>query len=310
MKTFVMLLFVVMFGLIWVPRDLSAASCPYCGKEYGEPAPGDEARVYELRRQHELTCPSRPAPTARPRARGSWFPWLKKYGAVTIFNETTAPINYEVKRTNDGEWEAVTVQPNLSHYHWQTLPAHFQIRFDSSSAPGYQAKSYDLDHNAVTGHEPTWQEGRAYTFRAVDDGIDLSASPSASRPSLPGFDVSLVGSGTGKADGPFGAATTASGTFSLDFMTRAAQKHRSGTWTARKVKDKFSLFSPYKSQEWVFVDDATGSEARGVIRGGAGTLETWEIEVPDDTAAGKVKVKFGVQFDGDLVRLLSFSKAF
>ena len=301
------------FACLWPAADLSAASCPYCGKEYGEPAPGDEARVYELRRQHELTCPSRPTSTPQPRRTRPWswslFGKKKTYGVVTIFNETTAPVNYEMKRAGDADWESVAVPPNLSHYHWQPPPAHFQIRFDSSFEPGYQAKTYVLDYNTVSGREPTWQDGRAYTFKLVEGGIDLVASPAPARPSLPGFDVSFVGSGTGQANGPFGEATTASGTYSLDFITRAGPKHLSGTWTARKKSDRFTLFSPYKSQDWVFVDDATRAEATGVLRGGAGTLDSWPIAVPDDPAA-KLKIKFGCQFEGDSVRLLTFIKSF
>lgn len=33
-----------------------AASCPCCGRVYGNPAPGDEARVYGLRQEHEAQC--------------------------------------------------------------------------------------------------------------------------------------------------------------------------------------------------------------------------------------------------------------
>lgn len=36
-----------------------AASCPYCGQVYGDPMPGDEARVYGLRQEHEANCPYR-----------------------------------------------------------------------------------------------------------------------------------------------------------------------------------------------------------------------------------------------------------
>lgn len=36
-----------------------ADSCPYCGQVYGDPMPGDEARVYALRQQHEANCPYR-----------------------------------------------------------------------------------------------------------------------------------------------------------------------------------------------------------------------------------------------------------
>ena len=40
-------------------QDVFAASCPYCGQQYGDPMPGDEARVYALRAQHESSCPAR-----------------------------------------------------------------------------------------------------------------------------------------------------------------------------------------------------------------------------------------------------------
>ncbi len=33
-----------------------AASCPCCGRTYGNPRPGDEARVNQLRREHEASC--------------------------------------------------------------------------------------------------------------------------------------------------------------------------------------------------------------------------------------------------------------
>lgn len=36
-----------------------AGSCPYCGQQYGDAMPGDEARVYALRREHEANCPAR-----------------------------------------------------------------------------------------------------------------------------------------------------------------------------------------------------------------------------------------------------------
>ncbi len=33
-----------------------ADSCPHCGQGYGDPMPGDETRVYGIRRQHEAEC--------------------------------------------------------------------------------------------------------------------------------------------------------------------------------------------------------------------------------------------------------------
>jgi len=41
-----------------------ADSCPYCKREYPDPMPGDEARVYELRRQHEAGCSARQQPSS------------------------------------------------------------------------------------------------------------------------------------------------------------------------------------------------------------------------------------------------------
>jgi hypothetical protein len=49
------LFILLLFGV----AEVFAASCPYCGKQYGEPMPGDEARVYELRREHEANCGAR-----------------------------------------------------------------------------------------------------------------------------------------------------------------------------------------------------------------------------------------------------------
>ncbi len=36
-----------------------ADRCPYCGQQYGDAAPGDEARIAALRAQHEASCPAR-----------------------------------------------------------------------------------------------------------------------------------------------------------------------------------------------------------------------------------------------------------
>lgn len=47
-------------ALILTGSVAMADSCPYCGQYYGEPMPGDEARVYALRQAHEASCPSRP----------------------------------------------------------------------------------------------------------------------------------------------------------------------------------------------------------------------------------------------------------
>lgn len=45
--------------LFYVSGEAFADSCPYCGQEYGDPMPGDEDRVYEMRRKHEAECGAR-----------------------------------------------------------------------------------------------------------------------------------------------------------------------------------------------------------------------------------------------------------
>ena len=51
----------VALGIFLTASAAFADSCPYCGQDYGDPMPGDEARVYALRREHEeAMCPMRP----------------------------------------------------------------------------------------------------------------------------------------------------------------------------------------------------------------------------------------------------------
>ena len=55
---FILLTIIVIFAA----ATTYAANCPYCGREYGEPAQGDEEGVHGLRRQHEAACPKGPLP--------------------------------------------------------------------------------------------------------------------------------------------------------------------------------------------------------------------------------------------------------
>lgn len=57
---FWLMVVIVLGGVFALPATVYADRCPYCGQEYGDPAPGDESRVYELRREHEASCPMRP----------------------------------------------------------------------------------------------------------------------------------------------------------------------------------------------------------------------------------------------------------
>ena len=185
MRSKTLILLGVVLALLLSSAVVSAASCPYCGRVYGEPAPGDEARVYGLRREHERTCPSRP--------RDAVVDEVKSYGAVTIYNPTDKDIKYKMQRTQGWLWPTSTVRAHSSYFHWQALPANFRITFDSSSKPGYQKKSYSLDHNVVTGRKPTAEDGRAYTFAMSGQEVDMhTASETAKQDSVAYGVVTIV----------------------------------------------------------------------------------------------------------------------
>jgi len=50
---------VIIFLVVVFSYNVYAARCRHCGREYGKSRRGDEARVYQLRRQHEESCPAR-----------------------------------------------------------------------------------------------------------------------------------------------------------------------------------------------------------------------------------------------------------
>ena len=56
-RTHVFFLVSLLFLFLFLNTNVAiAASCPCCGRTYGNPMPGDEARVYQLRREHEASC--------------------------------------------------------------------------------------------------------------------------------------------------------------------------------------------------------------------------------------------------------------
>lgn len=57
-KTTKFILVIIM--LMSITTAAYAAKCSYCKRQYGEAMPGDEKRVYALRRQHEVNCEKRP----------------------------------------------------------------------------------------------------------------------------------------------------------------------------------------------------------------------------------------------------------
>ncbi len=159
--------FLVFLGLSLLAflQSAMAASCPYCGRVYGDPAPGDEARVYALRAEHEANCPSRPR-NGGTRQQG---PDAATYGVVTIFNQTRSAVTYQIQFRSRARWQQMTVQPGGNYYHWQSLPAQFQIRIPTASG----AVTHSLGYNTVTGREPTWQDGRPFYLSSAGGALTL-----------------------------------------------------------------------------------------------------------------------------------------
>ncbi len=170
--------FLFLCALIFAPLQIAmAASCPYCGRTYGEPAPGDEARVYALRAEHEANCPSRPR-NGGTRQRGSD---AATYGAVTIFNQTRGAVTYQIQFRSGARWQQATVQPGGYYYHWQSLPAQFQIRIPAASG----TITHSLGYNTVTGREPTWEDGRPFYITGSGKGLSFrEGKGSGAKPKL------------------------------------------------------------------------------------------------------------------------------
>ncbi len=56
-KSNILLLGSLLFISLFLNTNVALAdSCPCCGQTYGKPMPGDESRVYQLRRAHEASC--------------------------------------------------------------------------------------------------------------------------------------------------------------------------------------------------------------------------------------------------------------
>lgn len=70
---------------------------------------------------------------------------VQRHSVFSVENTGTGRINYQVK-WNDGEWKDHFVDARGTRTHWHATDAETTpyIRFDSSSAPGFQEKSYKV----------------------------------------------------------------------------------------------------------------------------------------------------------------------
>jgi tetratricopeptide (TPR) repeat protein len=129
-----------------------------------------------------------------------------------------------------------------------------------------------------------------------------------------GLQISFLSRGEGSTVNglTFPNASAAEGTFNFSFLERKADgtlNMFSGKWTAA-AGAKVEEASGYFRQEWEFTVNAPGFSgiARATIRGigteAAGEASGWQVT----TDGRNIKMKFGVQFSGNLVRLLVFQE--
>ncbi|HUT13239.1 MAG TPA: hypothetical protein VMY42_22310 [Thermoguttaceae bacterium] len=325
MKSVLLCLLVILGGWFVMPAEALAASCPYCHQVYGEPAPGDEARVYALRRDHERTCPSRPRPG---NGGGNSGNTVHTCAVVTIYNRTSNPIYYSI--TVNGQWQSSTVQPNGgSYYHWQYPPRNFSMSYDYSYDAGMQKKSYSLGYYTVRTSEPSASDGRAYEFyesggligfgsvgsQRTTPGPSTSSPGTTTRPEPPPPITNPIGSVTGNGSGTANSATdpsSASGSFSLSAITPKGGEFASGTWKAMKRTRKVRrVFRVYTVSDWVFTLKLDGRDFQATVdfQGEAGTSASFPIVFPCSRGPNQtIRIQFGVQFSGDSVRLMTFRK--
>ena len=164
------------------PAVVLADSCPYCGRTYGDGAPGDEGYIASIRAAHEAECPWNPANQPATGGDEGWSDdsggeqWqFSGYGVVTIFNNTSMRMPFLLRARGDRDIKEYAVEPGSYYFFYDYDPASFTIWFDGSYEPGSQEKSYDLPHNTVN-YEPTYRDGREYAFNEADGGVDLHVS--------------------------------------------------------------------------------------------------------------------------------------
>jgi len=112
--------------VIFATAAAYAASCPYCGHEYGKSAPGDEKRVHELRRQHEAACPKGPE--------SKYYGYMQKFVAM---GEELRPMKYKNKDTL------------ITYFNdWNEKYLVEKIKFNKARLGIYNKRSYSMLRNA------------------------------------------------------------------------------------------------------------------------------------------------------------------
>jgi hypothetical protein len=99
---------------------------------------------------------------------------------VTLWNQTSIPVHYALKRHERGKWKKFTVEPGANFVHSTNFAddydnnVMYSIHFDHDFADGYQEKAYALDYEMVHNGKPFQVgDGEVYHFAKKGKGIDL-----------------------------------------------------------------------------------------------------------------------------------------
>ena len=78
---------------------------------------------------------------------------LETWQVARIINRTLIPIYFQIRKPS-GNWHEEELAPNWWRIYWQRGEA-IEVKFDSSTRPGYQPRDYELETKTSTGGPPT-----------------------------------------------------------------------------------------------------------------------------------------------------------
>jgi hypothetical protein len=241
-----------------------------------------------------------------------------QYGVVAITNGAAYDVPFQIQYTANGFWDDLKLRPGESRAYWIEEPAKFRVRFDDDPSSTNRQVTYALEHNMVHGRTPRYSDGRPYYFSPGAGRVAFMKGERphvTAKPSLPGFNVSIIGRGGGStADGrTFPDAVRASGTMTLEYTVDGSSSSRTVSWKAAREEDITSdVNALYRTQIWKFTSEQLpGSTATATIRGSAsgasGTASVFYLPVRGKES---VKFKFDVQFAGDHLTISLIRKAY
>lgn len=243
------------------------------------------------------------------------------YGAAKFHNRTSGTVSFSVRTKPGGAWKNASVASGAWHWFWQECPCRFHCTWDSSFAPGYQARTrevwwYGFDRQPSDSQARNWQfiqQGPSIDLvEGADAPIPDVETPSPAPAPSPATRVSFIGRGSGEADAPdFREAKSARGTWTMSFLPRinGLIPELSGGWQLQWLRIEGRRDDPLRTEVWnLSMDGFHGVGYRHQtlnirLVGGAGTIGPFTTGVPGHEAAGLVPFRVGVQFVGSTVNL-------